>query len=112
MSHGAGADNPQTRGIADFVAGLTYEQVPAEVIARIKLLILDSLGCAMFGAGLPWSRILLTTLAGLDTTAGLRASGAPGGGCPRPMRRWSTAPWCRASSSTTCTAPACCMSAR
>ena len=38
------------------------------MIARIKLLILDSLGCAMFGTGLPWSQILLTTLAGLDTT--------------------------------------------
>src|SRR5262249_25866344 len=68
MSHDPGGDNPQTRGIAAFVAGLTYEQIPAEVIARIKLLILDSLGCAMFGTGLPWSRILLTTLAGLDTT--------------------------------------------
>ncbi len=41
MSHGPSADNPQTRGIADFVAGLAYEQIPAEVIARIKLLILD-----------------------------------------------------------------------
>ena len=68
MSHDPGGDNPQTRGIAAFVAGLTYEQIPAEVIARIKLLILDSLGCAMFGTGLPWSQILLTTLAGLDTT--------------------------------------------
>jgi hypothetical protein len=68
MSHGPGGDNPQTRGIAEFVAGLTYEQIPPEVVARIKLLILDSLGCAMFGTGLPWSQILLTTLAGLDTT--------------------------------------------
>jgi 2-methylcitrate dehydratase PrpD len=68
MSHSPGADNPQTRGIAEFVAGLSYAQIPAGVIARIKLLILDSLGCAMFGAGLPWSRILLTTLAGLDSS--------------------------------------------
>ncbi len=75
MSHGAGADNPQTRGIADFVAGLTYEQVPSEVIARLKLLILDSLGCAMFGTGLPWSRILVTTLTGLDTTQACAAWG-------------------------------------
>jgi aconitate decarboxylase len=68
MSHGPSTDNPQTRGIADFVAGLAYEQIPPEVIARIKLLILDSLGCAMFGTGLPWSEILLKTLSELDTT--------------------------------------------
>ena len=45
-THGAGG-NVYTRGIADFVSGLRYEDIPAEVIARIKLLILDSLGCAL-----------------------------------------------------------------
>jgi 2-methylcitrate dehydratase PrpD len=77
MSHGAGADNPQTRGIAEFVAGLAYERIPSEVIARIKLLILDSLGCAMFGTGLPWSRILRETLARLDTTKACAVWGTP-----------------------------------
>ncbi len=61
-------DNPHTRGIAAFVAGLTYAQVPSEVIARIKLLILDALGCAIFGTGLAWSRILLETLGRLDSS--------------------------------------------
>jgi aconitate decarboxylase len=68
MSHGPGGDNPYTRGIAAFVAGLAYEGIPADVIARIKLLILDSLGCALYGTELPWSRILMTTLVGLDHT--------------------------------------------
>jgi aconitate decarboxylase len=68
MSHGAGGDNPHTRGIAAFVAGLSYEGIPAPVIARIKLLILDALGCALYGTELPWSRILMTTLGGLDTS--------------------------------------------
>src|SRR5579871_4178254 len=68
MSRASTGDNPQTRGIAAFVAGLAYEHIPSEVIARIKLLILDSLGCAMFGTGLPWSEILLKTLAVVDTT--------------------------------------------
>jgi len=63
-------DNHYTRGIADFVAALRYDAIPAEVIARIKLLILDSLGCAIFGAELPWSRILLDTLTRVDTTPG------------------------------------------
>src|SRR5262249_28104753 len=31
-------------------------------------LILDSFGCALYGTGLPWSRILLTTLHGIDAT--------------------------------------------
>jgi aconitate decarboxylase len=68
MSHAPGGDNPYTRGIAEFVAGLAYERIPADVIARIKLLILDALGCALYGTELPWSRILMATLGGLDGT--------------------------------------------
>ena len=68
MSHAPRGDNPYTKGVAAFVAGLTYGRVPAEVIARLKLLILDSLGCALYGTELPWSRILMTTLGGLDET--------------------------------------------
>lgn len=67
VAHDAAA-NPYTRGIAEFVAGLTYDRIPAEVIARIKLLILDALGCALFGTGLEWSRILLDTLTRLDAS--------------------------------------------
>ena len=61
-------DNRYTAGIAAFVAGLRYEDVPEAVRTRIKLLILDSLGCALYGADLPWTRILQRTLSGLDTT--------------------------------------------
>jgi aconitate decarboxylase len=68
MSHAPCGDNPYTRGIAAFAAGLTYGRVPADVIARLKLLILDSLGCALYGTELPWSRILMATLGGLDET--------------------------------------------
>src|SRR5207302_9691886 len=35
---------------------------------RIKLLMLDSVGCALYGAQLEWTRILQRTLAGLDST--------------------------------------------
>jgi aconitate decarboxylase len=69
MSHGPGGDNPFTKGIAAFIAGLAYERIPTEVISRVKLLILDSFGCALYGADLPWSRILRTTLRGLDATS-------------------------------------------
>jgi 2-methylcitrate dehydratase PrpD len=60
--------NAQTRAMADFVAGLRYEHIPSEVLARIKLLILDALGCALYGTRLEWSRILLGTLGRLDAS--------------------------------------------
>ncbi|HEX9465458.1 MAG TPA: MmgE/PrpD family protein [Alphaproteobacteria bacterium] len=71
----ASHDNRYTRRIAEFVAGLRYEHIPEEVRARIKLLILDALGCALYGARLEWSRILLTTLERLDSSRGCRVWG-------------------------------------
>jgi aconitate decarboxylase len=68
MSAHAGGDNVHTRRIAEFVSGLTYEKIPAEVRERIKLLILDSLGCAIYGANLEWCSILRGTLENLDAT--------------------------------------------
>jgi len=68
MSHAAGSDNRYTRGIAEFVSGLRYEAIPPEVIARVKLLMLDSLGCALYGADLEWSRILQKCLGEIDAT--------------------------------------------
>lgn len=69
MAEAGPRDNPFTRGVASFISGLTYRRIPAEVRARIKLLILDALGCAIFGAELPWSRILIATLQALDGSA-------------------------------------------
>jgi aconitate decarboxylase len=60
--------NPYTRGMAGFIAGLAYDAIPAEVRQRIKLLILDALGCGLYGAALEWSRILKKRLGELDTT--------------------------------------------
>src|SRR3569832_442314 len=75
MSGSSAGDNPHTRAIAQFVAGLRYEDTPSEVIARIKLLMLDSFGCALYGAGLEWSRILRETLGAIDSTQGCRVLG-------------------------------------
>lgn len=74
MAHSP-ADNRHTRAIADFVAALRYEDIPSEVVQRIKLLILDSLGCALYGSELEWSRILRSTLGALDTTRACRVWG-------------------------------------
>ncbi len=68
MSHEATSDNPYTRGIAEFVSGLRYEAIPEQVRHRAKLLMLDSLGCALYGADLQWCRILQDTLERVDAT--------------------------------------------
>lgn len=64
-----------TAGIAEFVSGLRYEAIPEEVRTRVRLLMLDSLGCALYGAHLPWSRILQNTLGALDTTGACQVWG-------------------------------------
>ena len=51
------ADNRYTKKIAQFVSGLTYEKIPSEVRQRIKLLILDSLGCGIYAASKEHSQI-------------------------------------------------------
>lgn len=45
-----------TRDLARFAAALRFEDLPADVIERIKLSVLDSLGCCIHGATLPWTR--------------------------------------------------------
>ncbi len=71
------SDNPHTRAIAQFVSQIRYEDIPSEVIARIKLLILDSFGCALYGSDLEWSRMLRATLGQIDTTKACRVWGTP-----------------------------------
>ena len=68
MSDHTKVDNVHTRRIAEFVSGLSYDAVPVEVRERIKLLILDSLGCAIYGARTPWCEILLGMLSEVDQT--------------------------------------------
>ena len=45
-----------TRDLARFGAKLQYSDIPAEAVERIKLSILDSIGCCLYGATLPWTR--------------------------------------------------------
>ncbi len=53
----AAASSP-TRTLAEYVAGLSYNAIPQEVISHIKLSFIDSLGCALFGSTLPWGKII------------------------------------------------------
>jgi 2-methylcitrate dehydratase PrpD len=45
-----------TRDLAAFSAQLKFEDIPSEVIARMRTSFLDSVGCCLFGATLPWTQ--------------------------------------------------------
>src|SRR3982074_1164617 len=68
MGEHVNVDNVHTRQIAEFVCALSYERIPTSVRDRIKLLILDSIGCAIYSVDLEWCRILRETCAALDAT--------------------------------------------
>jgi len=68
MAQPATAQNVHTRRIAAFVSGLRYSGIPAAVRERLKLLILDALGCGIYGARLEWCCILRQTLEQVDQT--------------------------------------------
>ncbi|WP_233238556.1 MmgE/PrpD family protein [Bordetella sp. LUAb4] len=51
----AQADGP-TRRLAEFAAGLQYEDLPTDLIAQIRLHVLDGIGVCLQGAQLPWTR--------------------------------------------------------
>ncbi len=45
-----------TRDLARFASGMRYEDIPLEAVERMKLSVLDSIGCCLYGATLPWTR--------------------------------------------------------
>ena len=49
-------DGP-TGTLATWVADLTLDDVPQNVVERAKHLLLDGIGCALIGSQLPWSRV-------------------------------------------------------
>jgi len=49
----------ETKLLAAYAAALSYEEIPADVIERSKDCFLDSLGAAIYGTDLPWSRIII-----------------------------------------------------
>ena len=60
-------DNPYSRKVAQFVSGLAYDKIPEEVRSRIKLLILDSLGCGIYGSTKEHSILAIDALSAVDT---------------------------------------------
>ena len=52
----------QTETLADFVAGLAYEDLPADVIEKCKMCIFHVLGCSFAGYHFPWSQTAMNVL--------------------------------------------------
>jgi 2-methylcitrate dehydratase PrpD len=52
--------------LAHWVADVELSDVPSEVRERAKYLLLDGIGCALIGAGLPWSRIATDAVLALE----------------------------------------------
>jgi 2-methylcitrate dehydratase PrpD len=62
--------NGPTGRLANWVAGLDIADVPAAVLERASYLPLDGIGCAMIGAGLPWSRVTTEAVLQLEGDGG------------------------------------------
>jgi aconitate decarboxylase len=52
-----------TQALSEFVATVRSDAIPSAVMERSRYQLLDTIGCAIFGAQLPASRIATTTLA-------------------------------------------------
>ena len=48
----------RSRELIDFVHGLRLETLPPDIVQRAKGVLLDSLGCTLFGSLQPWSKIM------------------------------------------------------
>jgi aconitate decarboxylase len=63
----------QSETIAKFLSAFRLADVPADVLLRAKLVLLDGLGCGLFGAKVPWAQIMAKVVGQLE----------PGGGSAR-----------------------------
>lgn len=46
--------------LAEFALGLRYEDIPEHVLERARVMLIDTVAVASFGAHLPWSRMIAT----------------------------------------------------
>jgi aconitate decarboxylase len=56
--------------LADYVFGLRYEELPADVRLGIKALVLDHITCGLYGAMLPWTQAAASALGSIDDPGG------------------------------------------
>ena len=70
MAHKAYSGPSYTREMAEFAVNLKLSDVPPDVVARAKGLILDGFGCGLFAAFLPWTKILANLVQRLEPHGG------------------------------------------
>ena len=49
----------ETATLAKYAANLRYEDIPKEVLDRVRNTICDGVGAIIFGFGLPWSQMIV-----------------------------------------------------
>ena len=75
----------QTKTLAEFAAGLEYDEIPEDVRARARDCIQDAIGIAVFGAKLPWSRIVIEYARRNGSGGNCTILGVRGGKASAPM---------------------------
>jgi 2-methylcitrate dehydratase PrpD len=63
--------------LADFVAGLRYDDLPPHVIKLAKLCLIDAVACAVFGQKFPWSQMVLAEATASGRGGPCRLPGLP-----------------------------------
>ena len=53
-----------TRALIEFLHALSLERLPSSTVAAAKRALLDTLGCALFGAPEPWSQVMAAEVIG------------------------------------------------
>src|SRR6185503_14761713 len=71
------AEPSATRQLGEFATALRYEDLPADVVSRIKACVLDALGCCLFGVTLPWTRMLIDLVTAEGGNPQARVIGTP-----------------------------------
>lgn len=64
-----------TGDLADYLANISYTDVPQDALEREKWHILDTLGCVLYGSTTPWVRKVIATLDGMDESEAALALG-------------------------------------
>jgi 2-methylcitrate dehydratase PrpD len=72
-----------TARLAEFAAGLRYEDIPAPVLERARNTMCDTVGAIVFGYGLPWSQMIVDYAAAYGRGGPSRILG-PGGPAVQP----------------------------
>jgi 2-methylcitrate dehydratase PrpD len=52
----------ETYKVADYLATSRAQELPADVVDKMKLLALDTIGCGLLGSRMPWTQRLIDTL--------------------------------------------------